>query len=103
MRSDAAHFRATTQALLRSSHHDAEKAQTAVNEVFLSMAIRFSRGSVRASGAGAGAGGASAASRRADLDATRDALYALMAPPAAEHAASRTRRRRARPCTGAMR
>ena len=43
MRSDAAHFRATTQALLRSSHHDAEKAQTAVNEVFLSMAIRFSR------------------------------------------------------------
>ena len=88
MRSDAAHFRATTQALLRSSHHDAEKAQTAVNEVFLSMAIRFSRGSVRASGAGAGAVGAYAASRRADLDATRDALYALMAPPAAEHAAS---------------
>lgn len=85
MRSDAAHFRATTQALLRSSHHDAEKAQTAVNEVFLSMAIRFSRGS----GAPVGGVGAYAASRRADLDATRDALYALMAPPAAEQAASR--------------
>ena len=84
MRSDAAHFRATTRALLRSAHHDAEKAQSAVNEVFLSMAIRFSRGAR----APAGGGGAYAASRRADLDATRDALYALMAPPAAERAAS---------------
>ena len=82
MRSEAAHFRATSEALLRSSHHDAEKAQTAVNEVFLSMAIRFSRG---ARGVGSGA---YAASRRAHLDATRDALYSLMAPPPAEQAAS---------------
>ena len=34
LRSDPTHFRATVAALLASSHHDAEKAQTAVNELF---------------------------------------------------------------------
>ena len=47
MRVDPSYFRAVSDALLRSSHHDADKAQAAVNELFLSIAIRFSRSTLR--------------------------------------------------------
>ena len=50
LRTDPAHFRSVAAALLGSSHHDAEKAQTAVNELFLSVAIRFSRSHLRHTG-----------------------------------------------------
>ena len=75
LRSDPAHFRATAAALLGSSHHDAEKAQTAVNELFLSIAIRFSRAQLRDEGTAAGAG-----ALHPDLEAAREHIYALMDP-----------------------
>ena len=81
MRADASHFRATTAALLNSSHHDAEKAQTAINEVFLSIAIRFSRNSVAVD---LSQESKYLQTRKLDLDATRDLLFQLMAPPSVE-------------------
>ena len=83
LRSDPTHFRATVAALLASSHHDAEKAQTAVNELFLSIAIRFSRAQLRDEGTAAGAG-----ALHPDLEATRDHIYALMSPKSLDPAAS---------------
>ena len=83
LRSDPTHFRATVAALLASSHHDAEKAQTAVSELFLSIAIRFSRAQLRDEGTAAGAG-----ALHPDLEATRDHIYALMSPKSLDPAAS---------------
>ena len=83
-----AHFRATVSALLSSSHHDAEKAQTAINEVFLSVAIRFSRNGTRGGPGGRLLESPYQQSRRDDLDATRDLLYSLMAPASTDQVSS---------------
>ena len=68
LRTDPAHFRAVAAALLGSSHHDGEKAQSAVNELFLSIAIRFSRSQLRAEGDGHFA-------LHPDLEAAREHIY----------------------------
>ena len=68
LRSDAAHFRAVAEALLASAHHDAAKAQSAVNELFLSIAIRFSRSHLK------GPRG----TLHPELAAVRETVYALM-------------------------
>ena len=70
LRTDPAHFRAVAAALLGSSHHDAEKAQSAVNELFLSIAIKFSRSQLRAE--------ADTFTLHPDLQAAREHIFGLM-------------------------
>ena len=72
LRTDPAHFRAVAAALLGSAHHDAEKAQSAVNELFLSIAIRFSRSQLRAD--------SESFALHPDLEAAREHIYGLMSP-----------------------
>ena len=73
LRTDPAHFRSVAAALLGSSHHDAEKAQTAVNELFLSVAIRFSRSHLRHTGD-------ETYELHADLRAARELIFGMMSP-----------------------
>lgn len=89
LRTDPAHFLSVAAALLGSSHHDAEKAQTAVNELFLSIAIRFSRSHLRHTED-------ETYELHADLRAARELIFGMMSPtekdPVAAAAAANTRR-----------
>ena len=87
LRTDPGHFRSVAAALLGSSHHDGEKAQTGVNELFLSIAIRFSRSHLRHTEDDTYA-------LHPDLRATRELIFGMMSPtekdPAAAAAAAAT-------------
>ena len=72
LRRDPRYFRAVIEALMGSSHHGGDKSQSAVNELFLSIAIRFSQG---------GFGSDRPVSDTAlppDLVVTRDGLFAML-------------------------
>ena len=81
LRTDPGHFRSVAAALLGSSHHDGEKAQTGVNELFLSIAIRFSRSHLRHTEDDTYA-------LHPDLRATRELIFGMMSPTEKDPAAA---------------